>query len=394
MGKKLDVDVLGHKIGKNSFKRCWVNYNFGNGYGKAMEGVSVRSVRPSMGYIFNNYGNLSVRAFVREFKNNNWDKIACFYAGVTAFCLSEDVVDFDVSLKKDVSLSSCVLNLSFPTAFEADLKEIWRKCRQERKHFRSFLKVCRTIEKVKVDINSALEVFELQGYEAIFGILCQIFWYFNGVGQHNCCVIPNILPNFAVRIDNFVSGTTFPVVVSPFTTDFRWVWRNGGCFVECCIGGVWFVFDCISVGQYGMWNESTSARKNFWSVGGDVVPYFVCWNWGEVLEAVGHFRSDVIIRDFRTNFMNNYWFRFGLGGMLTVNWRDAHVCGKYSTVSATNNVKLHGVKKEGRNTVVDINLNGDYLGNSTKEVVYTQEEVDDWLEMGAILQDTMPKSTL
>lgn len=384
--KKVDVYDLGAKIGKVGYKRSWVNYKFGNGYGQAIEGTTIKTVDPSRGYIFNNQPTLTVRGFVRAFNEKDWERLACFYGGVTAFCLSEDVVIFSEDIKKDASLGTCVLNLTFPSGFEADLKEIWKECRQKGRYFVDFLDKCRTVENMKCNVDSALKVYEIQGLEAIFGILCQLFWTFRGVGNYNCCFIPQVSPISTPKIDNFVSGTTFPVVVSPFTTKFRWVWRNDGCFVECCVDGVWFVFDCISVGQYNLAQESTSARKNFWSNGGDVVPYLVCWCWGDVIDAVGHFNGDVIVRDFRTNFYNHYWFRFGLGAYLTVAWQDARVLGRHSRRKGRNSLKLKGVVKEGRKTIVDINLNGDYLGNSLHDVVYTQEEIDDWLEMADLIK--------
>ena len=98
--KKVDVYDLGAKIGKVGYKRSWVNYKFGNGYGQAMEGTTIRTVNPSRGYIFNNQPTLTVRGFVRAFNERDWERLACFYGGVTAFCLSEDVVIFSDDVKR------------------------------------------------------------------------------------------------------------------------------------------------------------------------------------------------------------------------------------------------------------------------------------------------------
>lgn len=306
------------------------------------------------------------------------------YNGIFMFCMDYEEISFDDSTpRKDCEISSAVRKMNFPPTLEGDAIDAIDKVRKDWK-FERFLEGCRTNPYIICDIDSALDIYKMQGDEAIFGILMQVFTRYDGVGHLNCQLIPDVDIKWYPDIDDFASGTTFPVFATPYSKELRWQTNENGIFLETKIEGEWLVLDCINAGHYFLGRQSTSARSRYWAGGGLVAPYRVCWNWSDLIEAVKEFGTDVLVRDFRTDLFSAYWHRFGLGAKIVAPYdKEGFVARKGEYIRE---IKLKGAKA--KRQVGLTTLAFDDVKATKKKVIWGAEELLDWGEISRELQDT------
>ena len=208
---------------------------------------------------------------------------------------------------------------------------------------------------------------------------------------------PSLLPsssaNTAIRQvpkpSPYVSGTSFPVVVTPYSSSFHWIENNEGWFL---VDEHDNVIDCAGVGLYGCYNDHLSNRLSFTSRAGHInkQPYIICWNWKEIVDALGFFKvRNVLIRRMNENLMEGHWFKFGLDGLMTL-----YVSKGGNISSKKNGTPIKGVHLAGHFNVVKekfiCTLDGEVLGRSTTEnVVWSNEEIKDWFELGTMCRTAL-----
>lgn len=303
----------------------------------------------------------------------------CFSGGVCLFCLNKDSkIRFERDMiGRDTHLLTALRDdLNFPVGFEDKFEKLCEKSYD----FREFLNYLRTHEEIKCNIDSALFVYDLQGDEAVFHILCHVFTKMTRDIRFTCPLLHGCDIQMFPEISSYASGTTFPVVVSPFSKKLRWQERNNGWFLETELGGEWFVLDCLGVGHYNMGKESMSARKQYWAVGGDVVPYVVCWNWLDIVEAVGRFGTDVLVRDFRTGLFDGYWFKFGPNALIDVKAKGRKIgCGGKWNLG----IESDYAGKKAINCTM--NLKKEVIREKTNnEPCFSADEAADFFELGEL----------
>jgi len=312
-------------------------------------------------------------------------RMLSFAAGVCLFCLNNGAkLHFDRDMKgKDTHLMAVLRdNLHFPVEEKERIQEI----RQKKFDFREFLELLRDDDGLFCDIDSAIFAYDLQGDEAIFHILCHVFTKLNRNIHFSCPLLHNCSIKKFPEISNFVSGTTFPVIVSPFSSELRWQESNNGWFLETKLGDDWFVLDCVGVGQHIVAQESIMARKQFWGAGGEVVPYLICWNWLDIVEAVGHFNGDVLVRDGRTSLFDGYWSKFGPNALINVNQKNGKIgIGKKFNTG----IRVGWKTKEISNCTM--NLDGKLVRKSGKTPIFSLDETLDWFELGKLCRTVRKK---
>jgi len=368
-------------IDKKPFIRYWSNVKFDGGYG-SFSGKN--SGLTNFGHLHT--VNAKILTILNKVIRQEWTEDVCsFHSGVILFCVDRDKVTFDEEKNGNhMVCANCISNgLHFPTNTEEAMLTIWNM----NLNFIDFLEHCKDFENnFDCDIDSCIEVYKLQGDEAIFGILCQLFWKYVTKSRFSCCLVPEINIKWLPKVDEFVSGTTFPAIVTPSVTDFRWVFRDNGWFLEAFFNGKWRVFDVAGIGNFALWKESTEARKQFWANGGEIVPFLVCWTWFDVVQAVGQFKSDVIIRDCRTTLCNQYWFLFGNNAKLVANSYKGKIQGR-NGVKSSKIEKPFDCPSGPKQTSVILSLNGEYHGLSGEKAIFNTDEIEDFFELNNLAQE-------
>lgn len=285
--------------------------------------------RPKPSFIMSK--NTKVGSLCTKGKNKDWTgNILTFFAAVALFCIKkEDVVYKKQTKSQDTHLSSCIHTdiIDFPESRKECLEEVF----DTKFDFKKYMQACKQLDYVLCDIDSAIDVYKMQGDEALFHIICNVFTKTPTSNRFSCLLLPGCEMKWVPEVSEFASGTTFPVVVSPFSKELRWQERNNGFFLETCIDGEWYVLDCAQINWFTLYNESTTARKKFWAAGGEVVPYLVCYDWSEIVKAVGYFGRDVLVRDYRTDLLNGYWFKFGPKAKVGLRKKGNRFVGKQDT---------------------------------------------------------------
>ena len=378
MAKTINIKKISELIGEESFDLNWFNYDFGNGWGLSIN---------KKGGNKKNYGafvqginkDISIQKVMELANNHNFDEIAGFYPAIFMFFGEKfiDEVDFCDKIGRN-RISRLVDNLKAPTKLEDDIYDFL----DQDFDFIEFLEACGRNKKLNFDVNSAISAYKLQGDEAIFSILCQVFYvneYCEGV---SVALVDGLSVDFPVEISNYVSGCHFPVVVSPYSDDFMWKENQNGHFLYTKYDGDWRVLDVVGVGRVNLSDYPLTNRLNYLGGGGLAVPYVICWNWLDIVEAYRHFGGSLLVRDLRNSFFEHYWFVFGLDSLLCVGVRNNVINGggDYAIPCGADVVT-------GRNVYVTLTLNGDFHEYCEKEdVCFSKSEIFDWFELAEMLK--------
>lgn len=377
---KMDLFKMAEQLGYEYEPRLWPKIKGPTGYEFYTDGAGQPTVDNIINY------EIKVGSFTHRALNNDISgRMLSFAAGVCLFCLNNRTkIEFDRDMPNNYTHLMAVIkdDFHFPINSESKIRKIIKK----KYDFKQFLEDLRDDKNLFCDIDSALFVYDLQGKDAIFHILCHVFTKFKRNIRFSCPLLLSCDIKKFPEISDYVSGTTFPVVVSPFSKKLRWQARNNGHFLETEIGGEWFVLDCAAVGHRTIAKESLSARKQFWAAGGDVVPYFVCDNWLDVVEAVGHFGTDVLVRDFRTDLFGGYWSKFGPNALIDVTQKNGKIgVGR----SYQTGIKVNWKTKEATNCTMD--LSKKVRKKASRTPCFGVDEVKDWFELGELCRTAMKK---
>lgn len=380
MAKTIKIDKIGQLIDEEPYYMNWFNYDLGGGFGFALNRTGKK--HSNRGAIVQGINkDISVQRVMKMANNGDFDEIAGFYPAILLFFGKKfiDKVDFS-DTRGNNRVSRLIDNLKGPSRLEADIRDFVKQDFD----FIAFLEACGRNEKLNFDVNSAISVYKLQGDGAIFPILCQVFYvnkYCDGVSVALIDDLPVQLP---VQVSNYVSGCHFPVAVSPSSNDFKWLENQNGHFLYAKYGGEWRVLDVVGVGRMNLSNYSLANRLNYLGGGGEAVPYLICWNWGEIIDAYHYFGSNLLIRDLKNDIFNHYWFNFGPNSLINVKFENNMINGRKKDAFVSP-VQLDLPTRQ--RLYITLRLNGEFYSYCDKEDVFFSDiEVRDWFELGKMLK--------
>lgn len=381
-----DVEKWSERLNLPYVSRIWFNYNFGGGWGDRDHGSKEYSTR--VGNVFNvecKRLNQRMNMVLNSLIEGKWENCCSLYAGIIAFCLKyckDDITYYkDNRPKHHISVNKCCEELKFPTWCRPKLEKIFKMDISLEDYLHSYDEV----KRVNFDIDSALMVHKLQGDDAIFSILSQLFFIYKYSYGTSANLVPELPIIWTPEVSDFVTGTSFPVVASKFSNNFEWRYINSGFFLFDEFDNP---IDCASVGFFNVFNESLGNRLSFCSATGKLPDYVICWCWKDLVDAVGHYNGDILVRNLSGGY--NGWFRFGLGGKLAV-WteRGDIYCKKPSR-------KIPGVKTDWypgeKRWLAIVNLAGQRVDDKLDEkVIWNWEEMCDWFELGKMCKEALHK---
>lgn len=380
MAKTIKIDNIGRLIDEKPYYINWFNYNLGSGWGASINNRNKRN-RNRGSVIQGINKDTSVQQVMKAVENDNWDKIAGFYPAIFLFFGEKfiDKVDFC-----DGSNANRISRLIDSLKGPAHLEEKIRDFIKQDFDFITFLEACGRNEKLNFDVNSAISVYKLQGDDAIYGILCQIFYVNKGCDGLSVNLINNLPVDLPVDVSDYVSGCHFPVAVSPSVSEFKWQKNQNGDFLYGKWGDEWLVVDVVSAGFVNLSNYSLANRLNYLGGGGKTLPYVICWNWGEIIEVYKHFEQNLLIRDLRNTIFNHYWFNFGLNSYIDVEFKENLVNkgSKYAfSIDIDADIPTSGIY------YITVQLDGKFVKYSDKkDVCFSKAEVFDWFELASLLK--------
>lgn len=383
MANHVNIQAMGELLGEKVFDMPWFSYDFGGGWGSKLTKYSKRGA--ARGIITPGIGNgVSINKVHKKLINNDFSDIAGFYVAILCFFgekLYENLQFVDKIPKN--SVNTIVATQKCPEKYKDAIYEI---CYADF-DFIDFVKAATKLERTSFDEDLAISTYKLQGDKAIFQILCQIFYSNKGIDNLSVSLIDNLNINLPIEISNYLSGCTFPVAVSPKISATKWDFNSNGWFLYGKLGKKWLVMDCVGVGRLNLANYALTNRLNYLGGGGECLPYVICWNWGEIIEAQHYFGGDLLIRDLKNTIFDHYWFNFGKNSIINVRFKDGYInATKDLQVKPKFNSSLITLDKH-RKAYLTLTLNGDFKNYcDKKDVFYSDSEVFDWFDIGRLLK--------
>lgn len=379
MAKTIKVKEIGELIEEKPFDMTWFAYDLGGKWGaklnkKGRIGRNIGSVVQGINK------DISVQKVMKDANNGDFSDICGFYPAIFMF-FGEKFIDKVNFCDKNGRhrISRLVDNLKAPQYLESKIRDFVKQDFD----FLAFLQACGKNEKLNFDLDSAIAVYKLQGDAAIYPILCQIFYVNKGIDCLTVCLINDLNTQLPVEISDYVSGCNFPVAVSPKVSATKWDFNDNGWFLYGKLGDDWLVMDCVGVGRMNLANYSLNNRLNYLGGGGICLPYVVCWNWGEILEAYSYFKQDLLIRDLKNTIFDNYWFNFGTKSLINVEFQNNLVnCKGNFSFPIDIDIDISTGKKH----YITVQMNGKFVKYCDKQdVTFSKSEIYDWFELASYL---------
>lgn len=380
MAKTIKIDDIGELIDEKPFHIPWFSYDLGGGWGAKLS----KSNRPKR-----NFGSViqgidkdtSIQKVIKLAKNGDFDEISGFYPAIFLFFGKKFIKKVDFSDKSGRNrISRLIDNLKGPAHLKDEIFEFL----EQKFDFLEFLKACGRNESLNFDLDSAISVYTLQGDQAIFPILCQIFYVNKGIKKLTVQLIDDLPINLPVEIDDYVSGCNFPVLVSPLVSEFKWDSNNNGRFLYAFYNDSWLCMDVVSSGSLNLSNYALANRINYLSAGGQSLPYVVCWNWLEVVEAVRQFNGKSLIRDMRNTIFDHYWFNFSSDSLINVEFQNNLINYRSDYEIA---VDLGYDIPTSQKQYITVQLDGKFIKYCDRsDVCFSKSEVYDWFELIQLLK--------
>lgn len=375
--KYIDIDKLSKDLNMKVIDRFWIDYALGRGYGSSLGNEHAMNLKSS---ITSHAGNINLGNVINSILKDDWDKYVNFWTGYLVFCIKQkpELIKYvdNKEIDRASPLSKCCKNLKFPEWCRPKLEKIFKK---EIK-FEDFIRKVHKFDRSHFDLNSALGVYRLQGDEACLGILGQMFWTGSMKKEYNIVLIPGIKIKYIPEISDYVSGVSFPCWVMPFTKNLHWEERMDGWFLMSGNN----VVDVAQINNFNVFDKNLGNRISFFGRGG-LNRGVICYCWGDIVKAVGQYKGDVLVRSLSEDLFNNSWHRFGLGGLIGINYRNERIYGKDPKKRKyVKNYSKHYHYKQGFIPLI-INLQGDLIREGKKEeVVYSVSELEDWFELAEL----------
>lgn len=384
MPRAVNVEKIAEELGEQPFDPIWASYVFGGGWGNHLtkyrrKGMSSGRFVPGLPQ------NRAIGPLKRGAEKGDFTGYAGFFSGILCF-YGDRLWDKFTFIDNDNQnrINSIVQNLEAPISVKDDLYEICHS----KYDFEAFVRAASTNDELSFDPDSVIAVYRLQGDKAIFQLLCQMFYVNRGVEKLNACLIDDLMVDLPIEVSNYFSGCAFPVVVSPKVTDFKWKTIDNGWFLYAKYNDEWRVVDVAGVGRVVLANNSLSNRLNYLANGGLVLPYLVCWNFGDIIEAYHYFGGDLLVRDLKNTLFDHYWFYFGADSKVCVRSKDGFINSESSNQVKFFDGMRSDLSKSSINYLI-IDLLGRHVGECRKEdIVFSDSEVKDILEIGQLLNNT------
>ena len=375
MAKTIKVDKIGELIGENPFDMNWFSYDLGVGWGGKLSKKSDK--RQNIGAVVQGIDkDTSVQKVIKCANNGDFDEIAGFYPAILLFFGKKFINKVDFSDKNNRNrISRLIDNLKGPEHLKNEIIALT----QQKFDFLDFLEACGRNNNLNFDLDSAISVYKLQGDKAIYPILCQIFYVNKGIDCLNVCLINDIPIDFSVEISQYVSGVNFPVVVSPSVSKMQWQENQNGWFLYGFYDDSWYCIDVAGVGRMNLSNYALNNRINYLAGGGRCLPYVICWNWLEIVEAVRHFKGKILIRDTRNTIFNHYWFNFGSDSLINVEFQNNLINYRSDYEVA---VDLQYDLPTSKKQYLTVQLDGKFIKYCDKnDICFSKSEIYDWFEL-------------
>lgn len=379
-------------VEKPFLKRDFKTYDLGGGYGNVYKMKKRRGNSNMAGHIINvTIDSSAARLLFQSIKagiNHNFSKHVSFFLGLLIFCYKDishkiKYVEMDID-KYQTKIRKCVENLEFPVWAEEPLKELW----ESDVDFEEYLEALMKVPDLDFDFNSALLTYRMQGDDAIFGILCQIYTLYHQKQVTNIKLIPDLPIIYMPPVSDFVSGVFFPVVVTKFNRYWTWEDNDEGIFLIDEDGNA---IDCVRSGTYNCGNDPLFNRLGLlYHSKHNKAAWRVCWNWGEIVEAVGFFGGDVLVRGLSEGILRADWRRFGVNGLLVVNCFKGGFAGSGYRIRRPDKARcLKSPKIDfDKNKIISVNLLGEKVDVEPEgRVLYSNEELEDWFELGELCKN-------
>lgn len=384
MGESVDIKSWSKFLDLPYVERCWDNYSigYGNGmfFGKTSYAYGTSKVTNARNFI-------KFETILNHILKERWDRCASFYCGLFVFCLKKKQKSFkfvkDNEVKNYRSLLSCLKEKKFPISYRDKIKKIWKT----KYSFEDFITAASKLEYNKFNLKSAIDVYKLQGDNAILSILAQAFWHGSRGRPFNIVLTPELPITRKFEPSKFVSGVVFPCVVSKFPKKIKSEFIHDGWFLLDDEG---FILDCVGVGQYNLWQEPLGTRLGYLGRGG-ISTGLICWCWGDIVKAVGHYGGDVLVRSLTEPLLQADWHKFGPHGKLAVITKGTKIYTQKRENKPITNKRIKDRNRMGYEAR-EMMLNGRVLGRcSEKDIVYSQEELEDWFELAELCKEELKK---
>lgn len=379
MAKTIKIDAIGELIDEKPYHLPWFSYDLGGGWGAKLS-KSNRSKRNFGAVIQGINKDISVQKVMKLAENGDFDEIAGFYPAIFLFFGKKFINKVDFSDKSSRNrISRLVDNLKAPSHLKDKILDFV----EQDFDFLEFLNACGRNDKLNFDLDSAISVYKLQGDRAIYPIICQIFYVNKGIKKLTVQLINDLPIDFPVKIDDFVSGCNFPVLVSPSVSRFKWDSNQNGSFLYAFYDDSWLCMDVVACGSMNLSNYALTNRINYFSAGGRCLPYVICWNWVEIIEAVRHFNGKGLIRDMRNTIFDHYWFNFGSDSLINVEFQNNLINYRSDYEIA---VDLGYDLPTSSKQYITVQLDGKFIKYcDKKDVCFSKSEVYDWFELFNLL---------
>lgn len=384
MPKAVNIEKIAEVLGETPFDPIWESYVFGGSWGNHLtkyrrKGMSSGRFVPSLPQ------NRSIGPLKRGAEKGDFTGYAGFFSGILCFYGDKLWNKFTfIDNDNQNRINSIVQNLEAPISVKDDLYEICHS----KYDFEAFVRAAEANEELSFDADSVIAVYKLQGDKAIFQLLCQMFYTNRGVEKLNACLINDLPVGLPIEVSDYFSGCAFPVVVSPKVTEFKWETIDNGWFLYAKYNDEWRVVDVAGVGRVVLANNSLSNRINYFASGGLVLPYIVCWNFGDIIEAYHYFGGDLLVRDLKNTLFDHYWFYLGLDSKVCVRSKRGFINTKQDFKVEFFDGRRKDLSGEKVNYLI-IDLLGRHVGECQKEdIVFSDSEVKDILEIGQLLNNT------
>lgn len=379
MARTINVKKIAELIDEEPFDINWFSYALGAGWGYRL--TSYSDSRASKGVITSGIdARTSIGMVYDKLSSGSFDGIAGFYVAILAF-FGEKIykkLDFVDKVPRN-SINTLILTQKCPKHLKNDVYTI---CHSEY-DFIDFIKAANDNDALNFDLETAIAVYKLQGDASIYHLLCQMFYVNQGIE----CLRPSLSNNIPIilpiQVSNYFSGCHFPVMVSPSVSNFKWEENQNGHFLYGEFDKKWLVMDVVSAGRVNLSNYPLANRLNYIGGGGKTLPYLICWNWGEIINAYHYFNCDLLIRDLKNNIFNHYWFNFGPKTQFCAKFINRHINRQKDYQITPTDEVLKNHPKGNKIKYVTLDLKGNFIKYCKKEdVIFSDSEVYDILEIG------------
>lgn len=379
MAKTIRTDKIGELIDEEPYDMNWFSYSL-DSWG-AKFGKKARSSKRNIGATVQGINrDISIQKVIKMANKGDFDEIAGFYPAILMFFGEKfiDKVDFSDKGKKN-RISRLIDSLKGPIHLKDKICDFIKQDFD----FLAFIEACGRNENLNFDVNSAISAYKLQGDAVIYPLLCQMFYVNKGIDCLTVSLINDFPIDFPVEISDYVSGCMFPVAVSPKISATKWENNENGHFLYGKLDENWLVMDVMSVGRMNLSNYALTNRLNYLGGGGECLPYVICWNWGEIIEAYHYFGSDLLVRDLKNTIFNHYWFNFGLNSLINVEFQN-NTINYDSNYEITPNLNFN--VPTGKKQYITVQLDGQFVKYCDKtDICYSKSEVFDWFEIANFL---------